>query len=138
MGSYEYLEHTADLGVIGHGKDMADALAWLAVGMFSSMIELESIVPRDTIELTVDSGDPESLAVDWLNELLFRFEADGFVPTKFDVTVSESNSSLEAKCIGETADPQKHRFLTAVKAATYHDLKVTHNDGWHFQVILDI
>ena len=138
MPSYEYLDHTADMSIVGHGADMEEALTSLAFGMFNSMIDIESIIPRDKIEVTVDAVDPESLVVDWLNELLFHYEVDGFIPKKLDLAVSDTGTHLEAKCIGETSDPNQRQILTVVKAATYHNLKLTHNDGWHIEVTLDI
>lgn len=138
MAGFELLEHTADVGVIASGDTFGEALAWLAQGMFSIIAEMGSVEPRDSLEVSVQSNDRESLVVDWLNELLYRFDAEGFLPREIEVTVDEASHSLTARCLGETADPERHVMLTDVKAATYHDLKITHNGEWRIQAVLDV
>lgn len=138
MGSFELFDHTADLGLIGRGEDLEEALAWLAKGMFSVIADLEAVELRETIQVSVNASDREGLAVDWLNELLFRYEADGFLPKEFKVAVDEAETGLDAECMGEPADPERHGLRPAVKAATYHGLQVSHDREWRIQVILDI
>ena len=88
--------------------------------------------------MRVASSDREALAVDWLNDLLFRYEAEGFLPKEFEVSVDQTGTALEARCTGERADPARHRLGTAVKAATYHALKVSEGGECRVQVVLDI
>ena len=138
MAGVALLEHTADVGIIATGETQGEALAWAAKGMFSIIVSLEDVQPRDSSTIEVTSTDPETLAVDWLNELLYRYEVEDFLPSQFQVTVDESKTSLTATCFGETFDPDRHHLLTSVKAATYHRLEVVHNGEWRIQVILDV
>jgi SHS2 domain-containing protein len=138
LGKFELLEHTADVGVIATGDSLAEALAWAARGMFSVIVEPDSVVSVSSLEVSVSSPDQEALVVDWLNELLYRYEAEGFLPGEFLVSVDETGTSLEAQCLGEPFDPERHHILTSVKAATYHELMVTHNQQWQIRVILDV
>ena len=138
MGGFEYLEHTADVGVVARGDTMAEALSHLASGMFSVVADLDAVAARQTRSVSVASVDTESLAVDWLNELLFHFEASGFLPREFHVTAADGGTSLEARCVGEQADTERHHVRAAVKAATYHRLQVSHDGEWRIQVILDM
>ena len=138
MEGFELLEHTADIGVLSTGDSFASALSWVAQGMFSVIADLDAVEPRRRIVVEVSSEDRESLVVDWLNELIFRFDTEGFLPAEFRVTVDESHTHIAAECAGETADPERHQIRTAVKAATYHRLEVRHDDQWRIQVILDV
>jgi len=138
MGRFELLEHTADIGVVATADTFANALSWLAKGMFSIMTDLDRIEPRDSIKVWVRSQDEECLAVDWLNELLYRFEAEGFLPREFQVIVHDCNNSLMAICTGEALDLDRHQAFTMVKAATYHDIRVSHLTEWRIQIILDM
>ena len=138
MGGFEAFEHTADVGIVATGDSLAEALSWAAIGMFSIIVDLATVQPRSEIDVSLSSTDPETLAVDWLNELLFRYEADGFLPAEFRVTAGADGASLSARCLGEPVESGRHTFRTAVKAATYHDLKVTHNGTWRIQVVLDV
>ena len=138
MGSFVLLDHTADVGVLATGRTLAEALAWLAKGMFSVIADMDTVESRASMEVSVVSGDRDSLAVDWLNELLFRFETEGFLPKDYAVTVDEAESSLVARCMGEPIDTERHGVGTAVKAATYHNLEVAHDGEWRIRVFLDV
>ncbi len=106
--------------------------------MFSLIAELDDVAPKEALDISLTSSDPSALIVDWLNELLYRYEAEGFLPKEFDVTVDKKGTGLQARCMGELLDPERHRILTSVKAATYHDLVASHNGEWRIQVILDV
>ena len=138
MGGYRLIDHTADLGVEATGEDFADALAYIATGMFSIVADLDAVVARDSIHVEVESRSRESLVVDWLNELLYRFEGEGFVPKGFEVVVDEAGTALQARCVGEAADRERHRLSPSVKAATYHGLQVSRNGEWRIRVVLDM
>ena len=138
MGGFEILDHTADVGVAARGETLAEALSWLATGMFSVIADLERVGDGESLEVSVSSHDTGSLVVDWLNELLYQHEALGLLPKEFDVSVDADGKSLTARCAGETFDAERHRGLTAVKAATYHQLEVSHNGEWRIQVVLDV
>ena len=138
MPGYQITEHTADVGVAAAGRDFADAIVSLAKGMFSIIVDPDLVQAHRTWTVEVTSADREALVVDWLNELLYRYEAEGLVPKDYRVSVDESGESLVADCTGELLNPQRHRPGTAVKAATYHGLALSHNDEWHIHVVLDV
>ena len=137
LAGYQILDHTADVGIAASGNTLAEALAFLAKGMFALIADPETIEVSDSWELYVSSTDEEALAVDWLNELLYRYEADGFLPKEFWICVEDRGKALTARCSGEKVDPLK-RVFTQVKAATYHGLEVSHDREWRIQVVLDV
>jgi SHS2 domain-containing protein len=137
-GTFELLEHTADVGIVATGDSLGEALAWLATGMFSVIADLDTVTSRETREVEVASGDREALVADWLNELLYRYEAEGFLPREFKVRVDDAGTALRAECWGEPVDPERHQLLAAVKAATYHGLELSYDSQWRIQVILDV
>jgi len=134
---FEILDHTADVGIIAYGADLRQAFANAARGLFSLIAELDDVeeVTRQDIELT--ASDEESLLVAWLNELVYRFDTEGIIFKRFDIT-RLNNTHLKARGYGEKADSSRHRLKTEVKAATYHMLKVEKNDGFRVQVLFDI
>jgi SHS2 domain-containing protein len=137
-GSFQLLEHTADVGNVATGASLDEALAWVATGMFSVIADLGSVAPRECLEICLASSSREALVVDWLNELLYRYEAEGFLPREFQVRVDDAGTALRAEWWGEPVDPERHRVLTTVKAATYHGLDLSHDSQWRIQVILDV
>ncbi len=134
---FEIVNHTADVGIIAYGASMKEAFANAAKGLFSLITELddvEEVMHRD-IELT--APDQESLLVEWLNELIYLFDAENLLFKRFDIT-QLSQTHLKARSYGHEVDSSKHRIKTGVKAATYHMLKVEKGNGSKVQVLFDI
>ncbi len=134
---FEIVDHTADVGIIAYGADMNQTFANAARALFSLIIELDSVkevLYRD-IELT--ASDQESLLVEWLNELIYLFDAEMVIFNRFDIT-ELSDTRLRARSYGEKVDSSRHKLKTGVKAATYHMLKVDKTDGGKVQVLFDI
>ena len=138
MGAFRLIDHIADVGVASTGSTLAEALAWAARGMFSLIADIDRVETREWIHVSVKSTDADALAVDWLNELLYRHEAEGFLIREPDVVVGEDGASLTATCGGERIDPARHGPLGTIKAATYHKLEVSRNCEWLIRVFLDV
>ena len=134
---FEIVNHTADVGIIAYGADIEQAFANAARALFSLITELDDVaevVHRDT-ELI--APDEESLLVEWLNELIYLFDAENIIFKRFDISRLD-NTQLKARSYGEKVDSSKHRLKTGVKAATYHMLKIDKGDGCKVQVLFDI
>ena len=137
MSGFEFIEHTADIGVLASGDTLADVFAQAALGMVSFMSGLESIQEREVREVEVSAPDRETLLVAWLNELVYLFGVEGLLFRRFEV-LEVDDTHLRARCHGERLDRTRHRVTAEVKSATYHMLEVKKNDSWHARVILDI
>ena len=134
---FEILDHTADVGIIAYGADMSQAFANAARALFSLITELddvEEVIHRD-VELT--ASDEENLLVEWLNELVYKFDTEGIIFKRFDI-IQLDDTQLKARSYGEKVDSSKHKLKREVKAATYHMLKVDKNDGCRVQVLFDV
>ncbi len=134
---FEILEHTADVGIIAYGADMTQAFANAGKGLFSLITELDDVQEVLHRDIEITATDEESLLVEWLNELIYLFDAEGIIFNRFDITQLD-NTRLRARSYGERADRSRHRLKTGVKAATYHMLKVDKDDGYKVQVLFDI
>ncbi len=134
---FEIIEHTADVGIIAHGADMKQAFANAARGLFSLIAELDAVREVLHRDIKVTATDEESLLVEWLNELIYQFDVENIIFKRFDI-IELDNTQLKARSYGEKVDPSRHKLKTAVKAATYHLLKVEKDGGYKVQVIFDI
>ncbi|MBI2918417.1 MAG: archease [Chloroflexi bacterium] len=137
MKKYRPIEHTADIGLVAYGRDLGECFSNAAWGLFSCITDLRRVRPEEVREVRVEAGDTEALLVDWLNELLFLFDSEGFLGRRFDV-VEIGDGRLRARVWGERLDPERHRTRIAVKATTYHQLQVVQRDGWRARVIFDV
>ncbi len=135
--SYRFFDHTADVGIIACGKNFPEALENVALAMFSIMVNLKEVNEAICRIIEVE-GKGEELVVNWLNELLYLFDAESLVFCRFEVKeMSEDN--MKALAFGEKLDPKKHECKMGVKAATYHKLTVAKGEeGYKVQVILDV
>jgi len=134
---FEIIDHTADVGIIAHGTDIKQAFASAATGLFSLITELDDVQEALYRDIEVTATDKESLLVEWLNELIYRFDTENIILRRFDIT-ELNNTRLRARSYGEKVDSSRHKLKTGVKAATYHSLKVDKGDGYRVQVIFDI
>lgn len=137
MPRYRTIDHTADLGLQVWGRTLPNLFANAAEGMCSLYMELEAVQPREERTITADGYDREEVLVDWLRQVLYGIEVDGFLPCRFDILRLE-DTCLEAVVRGETYDPARHRWRTGIKAVTYHDLHIAQKGGkWTVTVVLD-
>jgi SHS2 domain-containing protein len=134
---FETLEHTADTGIIAYGKDLRQAFANAARGLFSLITELEAVKEVIEWDIEVSATDRDSLLVAWLNELIYIFDTENVLFKRFDITWL-SQRHLVARGYGEKVDRARHKLKTGVKAATYHMLAAEQEDGWRLQVLFDI
>jgi SHS2 domain-containing protein len=135
---YETFDHTADIGLHVRAATLPDLFAEAGRGLLALLVDDPSTVrPESTFQLRVPGDQPDLLLFDWLSELLYRFETDGFLACEFDVTTDADG--LTATVRGEAGDAERHALAHEVKAVTYHQLAVTETDTvWDARVILDI
>lgn len=136
--AFEIIDHAADVGIIAYGTDVDELFSNAALALFSLITEPESIEEKLHFNLEVSSEDRDSMLVEWLNELIYLFDAEHILFNRFDIE-SLTHNQLKAVCYGETFDPMKHKIKIGVKAATYHMLKLDKNGGgYKAQIIFDI
>jgi len=135
---YRLISHTGDLGMTVRGKDRIDLFEQAAWAFFDLLVDARRIESEKPLEVSVDAPDREALLVAWLGELLFLFETKKIVLGKFEIK-SLTDQTLKAIAWGEPFQREKHRFKQAIKAVTYHQLRIWETpQGWRARVILDI
>lgn len=135
--NFEILDHTADTGIIAYGADLKQAFENAALGMFSLITDLISIENTQVRRIHIDAQDRDSLLVSWLNELIYLFDVENLIFSKFDI-IHLDETVLSAVAHGEKVDLSRHEIKTGIKAATYHMLIIDENDTSRVQVLFDI
>jgi SHS2 domain-containing protein len=135
---YEFFEHTADLGLRVRAPDLDTLFAEAAQAMFAAIVEdPKTVRPLQEVEVRVAGKDRDYLLFDWLKALLYRFDAEHLLFSRFVVRVGDNG--LTGTAWGELLDPARHELAHEVKAITYHGLRVEQTaDGWLAEVIVDI
>ena len=138
MQPFRILEHTADVGFEAFGSTREEVFANAARALMDLSVDLETIQPPEEMTLQIPGPDVESVLVDWLSELLFLQDADGWLFRDFEI-LSLKNDSLSALARGEIFQRSRHQVKLQVKAITYHQLALEQiPQGWHAQVYVDI
>ena len=135
---YEFFDHTADIGIRARGETLPALFVHFARGLTELIAEDSDLKPREVRAIRLSAPDADSLLVAWLQELVFWFSTDRFLPAQYALD-EVSPTSLRGEVRGEPFDPSRHTPGREVKAITRHQLEVRQRDGvWHGQVIVDI
>ncbi len=136
--SCETFEHTADIGLSACADSLDELFEALAGGLVELICPRQQVCPRETRNLTLAAEDIEALIVDFLSEIMITVQTHRFVLA--DIKVSQKKfCEIDAQLTGEPFDPERHQFLTEIKAVTYHLLDVSKQDNqWTGRVVLDI
>ncbi len=137
---YKIIDHTGDFGIEVESPYLDKLFAEAGLAMFEETIENFDMVDRKKIvPVSLKSVNLEELLHDYLSELLFYFETDGFIPKEIDVKVDPETFIVNGHATGENFDPERHIVKIGIKAVTYHMLSLKkENDLWKARVIFDI
>lgn len=136
MRRFRLIEHTADTGLVAYGKNLAEAYANAAYGLFSIIADLRNVKEVESRRVELKEADRESLLFEWLNHLIYLFDVDNILLNRFDMEYFDGKE-LKAVCHGEKYDLSRHRIKTGVKSATYYMMKVDEEKN-QVQVIFDV
>jgi SHS2 domain-containing protein len=138
---YRFVDHTADVAADVTGGTPADLFFSAAQALTDTVTDLSTVRPVVTQSVTLESGSLEDLLVDWLNELVFRFEVRNMLLCQAALVIDRRSDRwhLAGTTEGEPFDPGRHPSRVLVKAATYHGLSIAHTDGeWRARIVFDI
>ena len=142
-GSFEIIEHTADIGISAMAKSRGELFETCAFGMMEIIlgknpfdISEEKINEKRFVE--IDGTDDEDLLYGFLSEILYLFDGEHIIPLNFmNSKFEEERFTTELK--GIKFEPGKHDVDVEIKAVTFHgmDLKQVEGD-WQTKVIFDV
>lgn len=139
--AYEFFDHTGDVGVSLAGRTLDELFGSSALAFSDTVTPLTGIEARRPEEVDVAAPELDLLLVDFLSELLYRFDTRGWLTREAQVEVRELDGGweLQGTLIGERHDPARHPIRILIKAVTYHGLQVAQRDGtWTARIVLDI
>ncbi|HUJ85543.1 MAG TPA: archease [Burkholderiales bacterium] len=131
-----YFEHDADVGVVGRGATLEEAFVSGAQAVFALMTHLESIQPRERVQVQFEEADPELAFVTWINQLLGHAHENGLVLGKFEL--ARDGERWRGSAWGEPWRAEMERGVD-VKGATLTMLSVAQRDGgWEARCVVDV
>lgn len=139
--AYEFFDHTGDIGVGLTGRTVDELFASAAEAFSDTITPLDRVEPMRPEELDVAAPELDLLLVDFLSELLYRFDTRGWLTRRAQVEIREQDGGweLQGTLLGERYDPVRHPIRVLIKAVTYHQLQVGEHEGmWTARVVFDI
>src|SRR5437870_968675 len=107
---YETFDHTADLGLRIRAPDLDTLFAEAGRALFAIIVEdLDAVDLIQEVQIELAGDDREFLLFDWLKELLYRFDAQHLLFSRFQAHVDATG--LRATAWGEPMDPDRHVLL---------------------------
>jgi SHS2 domain-containing protein len=142
MSGYAFLDEvTSDLSFACWGETLEALFGAAAEALLEATLG-EAGRPRPEVRREVDLDEPdlELLLLAFLNELIYRRDADGLLLIPERITVEEGPP---ARCSGVLAGERLGTTARAlaldVKAATAYGLRVTRSGGrWEARATLDV
>jgi SHS2 domain-containing protein len=138
---FTFVDHTADVAVRLRGATIDDLFAAAAGALTAAITVPEAVAPRRSFTVALEASDVELLLVDWVGELLYRFETEQLLVATAQARVAEKDGRwrVDAEISGETRDPARHPIKVLVKAATFHGLRIERGpNGYETLLIFDI
>lgn len=126
---YEFLEHTSDAKIKAYGKSFEECFANAAEATTRVMTDPEKVEDKITKSVQVSGNDLKQLLYNFLEELLFLLDTQGFLLHRVrNIKISPKGKGyfLSANLCGDTVDG-KYEIETGIKAVTYMDMEVKEN-----------
>ncbi len=142
MKPFEFIDHTADVGIKAWGATLTELFENAAKGMFS-VIAREGYKAQGSkiekkIEIDKNRDDLEEILVNWLSELLYIFNREKIYFNNFKIS-SLNNNGIKAEVSGVNIDLYQSNLYTEIKAVTFHNLKIEETaDGFNCTIIFDV
>jgi SHS2 domain-containing protein len=138
MRPYDILDHTADIGLVIYGKDLPELFVHAGRGFSDMITEVTELPAALKKTITVKGQGAEDLLIAFLKELLFLFDTEQLLFSKFTIEKLD-DTELSCQAEGDELDTQKYAFKTGLKAVTHHMLKVEKvKEGYRATVIFDV
>lgn len=124
MKKFEFFEHTADIGIRAYGRTLSEAFENAALAVFEIITDVSKVEPKVKVEVSEFGYDLENLLYKWIEDLLYYYDSQLLLFSKFNIEVDENNITLNGAAYGERFDPNRHERRTIVKAMTYHEMEI--------------
>ena len=117
---FRIIEHEADIGLEIFGRSLQEIFIHGGVALFSLITDPDTCEARYMRKVAIDNGE-DSLVV-FLNELIYLWDTEKFLPCSF--SVKEEREKIEVIMTGKFLDSSKHSVKKEIKAVTYHKFSI--------------
>jgi tRNA nucleotidyltransferase (CCA-adding enzyme) len=138
---FRFFDHTADIGLVVSAPTVSALFEEAAVALTAVLSGSAPVDPSERVSVSLTACSVEQLLVDWLVELLGRFDIELWLTGSGQLLVEQRGDSwhLGGVIAGASLDPRGQTAALPVKGITYHRLSVRQTtDGWWATIVLDV
>ncbi len=142
MGSFKYIDHTADIAAEIQGISLED-LFFTAAGVWQHIVFGEvagEAVRKATMEVSANSR--ELLLVDFLSELNYQFTVKSHVfktIRQLRINMKDGKWWLTGEMEWARFIPEHQEVNVEIKAITFHQMNIVEEGGvFHTRIVFDI
>ncbi len=139
---FKYLEHTADAKFEAYGNNLEEAFSNAALATFNIITKTEIIKPEIEKEIKVNAKRDTSLLYDFIEELLFLLDTEGFILSDvkdLKIIKVDDGFDLKATITGDNYKNYPDEVHGNIKSITYNDMSIVERgDGWTLTVVVDL
>jgi len=104
---YKVLRRPSELSIKLTGDSQAEILSNAGSALFDLLVDPTTVEAEESIFLEVEGTDSDELMANWIRELLYAYQANGYVLKEFHVQET-GNYFVRAEAKGEKSDPDRH------------------------------
>ena len=112
---YRVIRRSSELSLRLSGDSRAQVLADAGFALFDLLVDLTAVEARESVTLEVEGLDNDDLMINWMRELLYEYQASGFVLKEFEIREA-GEFFVRAEARGEKYDPDRHEEREAIGA----------------------
>ena len=137
---FEFLEHTGDLKFRAYGKNLEELFENCALAVSEIFSRRIIIKENKKKSFVLSEKDYESLLYQFIEQLIYLFDADEFVVSRVKVKIDEENGKIEMNANVFGDDTSNYKDLDSIKSPTYAEMYVKHKKDktWEAQVVVDV
>jgi SHS2 domain-containing protein len=137
---YEHLEHTADIKFKAYGKSLEELFTNILKACTNILTDVNNIKPKSQTNINLKAKKIETLAYDFIEELLFLIDTEGLIFNNFqDITITQTKDEfiLDGTLIGDHYN--NYEINGDIKAATYNEMKlIKESNNYEITIVVDI
>lgn len=136
---YRFIDHTADIAMEVSGRTLADLVRHAVWGLVEAMGGAGGVVAEKSVPVEIPYQNEEELIVKVLNEMLYQLSTQHFLTCDIRVRRIEGGT-MSVALIGGVVTEKDERMLTEIKSATYHGLRVRHEEDGFLRatIVIDV
>ncbi|MBN2422729.1 archease [Candidatus Woesearchaeota archaeon] len=140
MKKFRYLPHTADAKFRAFGSSLEEAFVNSALAMFNIICNTDSVKPEMKKIIRISAKKKESLLYDFLEELLFLLDTEGFLLNKTEkLKITEKDNEFSLGCTVYGDNYKKYKVKGNIKSITYNDMFIKEdNNEFMIQAVVDL